>query len=158
MKQIIKAIIAKMPKDGKARVKLIVTIILGIVFILSWINTMGAIKKRFWGDGGQKVNPSVQVVRQSPKVQTNLLQAIENEDDGMEWIRCPFCGKLYIDGEGGVVALSGILWDDKTPKAVINGEIVGLGDNINKYSIVNINRSSVVLNDGVKDIEILLEE
>ncbi len=156
-----KVLIPKMPADKGSRVKLIVTIILSIVFILVWINTIKIIGKRFgWGKKpvAHSNSPRSKIVNQeATKVQEVPIQVIDL-DDGMEWTRCPFCGTLYVGGVSGVVALSGILWDDENPKAVINGEIVGVGGNVNRYSVINISRNSVTLNDGIKDIEISLEE
>ena len=159
MKEMIKAIIDKIPTDNKSRVKLIVTAVLIIVFIFVWANTIKVIQKRRGGGKKQAISSKrLVVVQPSKSAGVPLIEVIYEEDDGMEWIRCPFCGKLYIDGGGGVIALSGILWDVKDSKAVINGEIVGIGDEINKYSVVDIDRNSVVLNNGTKDIEISLEE
>ena len=158
MNEIIKAIIDKIPTDRKSRIKLIITAILIIIFIFSWANTIKVLQKRWGGAKKKEVSSKALGVTQTPKAEEVLVQVIYEEDDDLEWIRCPFCGKLYIDGGGGVVALSGILWDAKDPKAVINGEIVGIGDKINNYSVVDIDRNIVVLNDGSKDIEISLEE
>ena len=159
MNEIIKAIIDKIPRDRKSRIKLIITAILIIIFIFSWANTIKVLQKRWGGAKKKEVSSKLLVATQAPKVEEiPLVQVIYEDDDGLEWIRCPFCGKLYIDGGGGVVVLSGILWDVKDPKAVINGEIVGIGDKVNKYSVIDIDRNIVILNDGSKDIEISLEE
>jgi len=158
MKEIIKTIIDKMAVDNKGRIKLIITAILIIIFILSWTNTIKVIQERRGGGKKPSLSSQTQVTIESSKIkEVPFVQGID-EEDGLEWIRCPFCGMLYIDGEGGIIALSGILWDDKAPKAVINGEIVGIGDKINKYSVVDIDRNTVTLNDGTKDIKVSLGE
>jgi len=146
-----------MPKDSVGRVKLIITIILSLIFIFFWADTFKVIQKRFWGDKKQEAVVNQRVPSQVSKAKQTLLKTID-EDDDLEWVRCPFYGKLYIDGASGIVTLSGILWNDETPKAVINGEIVGLRDKVNKYTVINILKSSVILNDGTKNVEIFLEE
>jgi len=159
MKRILKLIIDKMPADKASRLKLILTVILSAAFIFAWANTIKVIQKRFGGGKAQKVYSPTLAVNSVPKIEKSpLAQRIYDHEDGLEWIRCPFSGKFYIDGGDGIVTLSGILWDDKTPKAVINSQIVGIGDDIDEYSVVDISRSSITLNNGVKDIEILLEE
>ena len=154
---IIKKFISKMPKDSIGRIKLIITIILSLIFIFSWAKTFKVMQKRFWGGKKKEAIPNVQAPRQTSKIAKTLFKTIDENDD-LEWIRCPFYGKRYIDGASGIVTLSGILWNDETPKAVINGEIVGLRDKVNKYTVINILKSSVILNDGTKNVEILLEE
>jgi len=159
MNEIIKGLIDKIPTDRKSRIKLIITAILIVIFIFAWANTIKVLQKRWGGAKKKEVSSKVPVAIQTLKAEEiPPTQVIYEEDDGLEWVRCPFCGKLYIDGGGGVVALSGILWDKKEPKAVINGEIVGIGDKISNYSVVDIDKNIVVLNDGSKDIEISLEE
>lgn len=159
MKELIKAIADKIPEDNKSRVKLAITAVLIIVFILIWANTIKVIQKRRPGAKRPDVSAPVSVVAPAPKAaEVPLVQLIDEEDDGLEWVRCPFCGKLYIDSGGGVVSLSGILWDENDPKAVMNDEIVGVGDKVSKYTVISIDRNTVIISDGAKDIKILLEE
>ncbi len=157
MKEIVKVIIDKLPTDNKSRIKLIATAILTIIFIFTWANTIKVIQKRRGGSKRQEISSKAPVATQILKSKEMLLGRVIEEDDDMEWIRCPFCGKLYID-DGSVVALSGILWDDKAPKAVINGKIIGIGSKVGKYRVINIDRDSVIVNDGSKNIVISLEE
>lgn len=50
--------------------------------------------------------------------------------------------------------LSGIAWDEKSPSAIINDQIVGVGDQIGGSTVVAIRPNSVVLNDGEHDFEL----
>ncbi|MFH1771500.1 MAG: hypothetical protein ABH872_01675 [Candidatus Omnitrophota bacterium] len=54
------------------------------------------------------------------------------------------------------VKLMGIIWD-KEPKAVLNGNLLGIGETINKVTIIDIKEDSVILNDGLKDFELYIE-
>jgi len=157
MKEIIKAIIDKLPPDNKSRIKLIATAILTIIFIFAWANTIKVMQKRRGGGKKQEISSKAPIATRMFKAKEMPLGQVIEEDDDLEWIRCPFCGKLYID-DGSVVVLSGILWDDKSPKAVINGKIKGIGSKVGKYRVVDIDRNSVTVNDGSKNIVISLEE
>lgn len=56
----------------------------------------------------------------------------------------------------GALTINGILWDKKNPLAIINEEIVKVGDKIDGNKVVSIEQDRVILNDGSKDIELLL--
>jgi len=56
----------------------------------------------------------------------------------------------------GVLTINGVLWDKKNPLAIINERIVKIGDKIDGNTVVGIEQDRVILNDGSKDIELLL--
>jgi hypothetical protein len=72
------------------------------------------------------------------------------------WGRNPFAPKIHVEPEVPKFTLNGILWDEKTPKAIINDTIVGIGDKINGRTIIEIREDSVILNDGTVDFELTL--
>lgn len=45
--------------------------------------------------------------------------------------------------------ISGIMWDIRNPGAIINGKIVGVGDVIDGYKIMKINRDSLEVSKGM---------
>ena len=45
--------------------------------------------------------------------------------------------------------LSGILWDSKSPSAIINGRLVGVGDPVGQWKVVEIHKDRVILSDGL---------
>jgi len=53
-------------------------------------------------------------------------------------------------------SLNGVLWDEKTPLAIIDGNTVGIGDDMDGYKIVDIAQDSVLLSDGVDEIRLRL--
>ena len=82
------------------------------------------------------------------------------QDEKLEWSRDPFSGKIYVDKNGTSeidLSLSGILWDEKTPRALIGNEIVKQGSMIGKYMVVRIDKNRVILNDGTKDMELTIK-
>ncbi len=44
--------------------------------------------------------------------------------------------------------LGGILWDPKTPSAVVNGRVVYAGERVGEWTVVEIRRDRVILSDG----------
>ena len=68
-----------------------------------------------------------------------------------EWGRNPFTPAGYGKVERPELTISGVIWDEKTPKAIINNDIVGVGAIIGPYTVIEIRRDSVTLNDGTKD-------
>ena len=47
-----------------------------------------------------------------------------------------------------MLLLSGIVWDEAGPIAIINNEIFGVGDVIEGNTIVEIKKDRVILSDG----------
>lgn len=72
------------------------------------------------------------------------------------WGRSPFLPKESAIESSTVLVLNGIAWDEKTPQAIINDRIVGVGDEISGKRVVAIHPVSVVLNDGFEDFELKL--
>ena len=73
------------------------------------------------------------------------------------WRRSPFV--LSGDGTGySGMALRGIMWNKRNPKAMIGGEIVGRGDKVGSNKVVEIKEDRVILSDGIKDFELKLSQ
>lgn len=70
------------------------------------------------------------------------------------WGRNPFAQK---GSSSAASDLAGILWDDKSPKAIIGGIVVGKGDVVGGNTVVDIQRDRVILNDGARDFEVGLK-
>jgi hypothetical protein len=72
------------------------------------------------------------------------------------WGRNPFSISGAPIRRFGGLTINGILWDKKNPLAIINERIVKIGDKIDGNTVVGIEQDRVILNDGSKDIELLL--
>jgi hypothetical protein len=73
------------------------------------------------------------------------------------WERDPFTG----GSAGGSVSgfdLSGILWDAQSPIAMINGQMVRIGDQVEGYRVVEITQSTVLLSDGGQAVNLSIAE
>jgi len=68
-----------------------------------------------------------------------------------EWGQNPFMLKRAPKA----LNIEGIMWDEKNPKAIINGDIVGIGENIESKTIIDIKPNSVIfVGDDGKEVEL----
>ena len=44
--------------------------------------------------------------------------------------------------------VSGILWDPKTPSAIINNQVVNVGDWLGQWRVLEIQKDKIILSDG----------
>jgi hypothetical protein len=56
------------------------------------------------------------------------------------------------------VKLKGIIWNEFKPIAVINDDLVMIGEDWQGYEVTGIDKSTVTLNDGVKSYKLFIEE
>ncbi len=87
-----------------------------------------------------------------------LYARLEQEIKKMDFKRDPFSQPSSAD-QGGPQALhlSGILWDETNPTAIINDEIVAVGGEINGKRVVEIKRDKVILEADGQTTELGLE-
>ena len=71
-----------------------------------------------------------------------------------QWGRNPF----MLGYDAKALVIEGIVWDELNPEAVINGNIVGVGDRIGSNIIMIIRPNSVVIRNRGEDIELQLGE
>ncbi len=75
-----------------------------------------------------------------------LYTRLEQEIKKMDFKRDPFSRQSLSDlEESQDLHLSGILWDEVNPTAIINDEIVAVGGEINGKKIVEIRKDKVIL-------------
>ena len=67
-----------------------------------------------------------------------------------DWGRNPF----LLGAQPVEMVLQGIIWDPVTPQALINDQIVGVGDWVQKMQVIDIQNQKVILSDGTKTIEL----
>lgn len=73
--------------------------------------------------------------------------------EGAAWDRDPFAIETSLrESEWSIsdLTLEGVMWDEKEPYAVINGEVVKKGDKLGKTTVVQIQKDSVIVSDGTK--------
>ncbi|MEI8176639.1 MAG: hypothetical protein WCG78_07225 [Candidatus Omnitrophota bacterium] len=73
----------------------------------------------------------------------------------MAWKRDPFI--VGGGGEGNIeLVLNGIVWDEKSPYAIINNAMVRSGDEVGGSKVVEIHKDKVVMNDGTNNFDLNL--
>lgn len=71
----------------------------------------------------------------------------------LSWVRDPF-SKGVAEGQVGGLALSGILWDAQAPMAIVNGQTVHVGDEVEGYRITQITPKCVIVTDGAETFQL----
>lgn len=82
-----------------------------------------------------------------------MMAAPEPESwDKLRWGRDPFLPETSKTQEHGTedLALSGIMPDKQNPCAIINDEVVKLGDKVDGMTVIEINENNVVLDENGK--------
>ena len=69
------------------------------------------------------------------------------------WRRDPFTRGAAM-GELSGLQLSGILWDSNEPIAIINGQMVRVGEKLEGYRVVEIAKDRVSVTDGTQTFQI----
>jgi len=136
--------------------------ILVIVLILALGNLSKTTRKRNLKNVLPKaVNLAVVSSSQINKTDSRSLYAVlEQQSKSIELKRDPFTAapitseKVLQSG----VDLTGILWDQDKPLAIIDGEIVKKGARVGNKTIIDIKRDRVIFSDGVILSELKLEQ
>lgn len=146
----------------KKRIELIVTSVLVLIFIAAWANSFKVLKQKLRAKARAPAAPAALPLSPAavplPQEQVQGNSAAREKDDGV-WVRDPFSGKTYSRlGDGGYVPLelSGILWDPKTPTALIDGQVVKEGDTVGTFRVIRIEKEAVILSDGTKEVDLRL--
>jgi hypothetical protein len=82
-------------------------------------------------------------------------QAQRNYSASLPWSRDPF-GRGSAEGALNGFTLSGILWDSTQPIAIINGQPLRIGEEVDGYRIVEIAQDRVSLTDGTQTHQLLI--
>lgn len=152
--------------NKKDIIKLIITGILSLVFILLVINSMSAVKNARELKKKALCAPELTLIQgkenNQDKKQAGKFTYKKLEEKSMSLMptRDPFSDlpvTIINKSSPNTLSLSGILWDTQNPLALINGMTVKVGDKVRNYIITNIEQDKVVLNDGTKDFELKIE-
>ena len=108
--------------------------------------------KRGFSDKSASSGNDTQAPRQ--KVNAWTFAKLKEEVKKVELKRDPFSAAPIEIYQGP--QLQGVLWDQNHPTAIINGQIVAVGDKMNGNRVVDIKRDRVILNNGVDNLELIL--
>lgn len=139
--------------------KVIALIVLGIGAVVSLIYGVTAPPKRSGRvdtKPGPAPHPADNQAAYEPaeKIIPTKRRAKHTEFDS--WSENPFIPKKAKIAEK--LALGGIMWSEKDPKAVIGSEMVSRGDVVGGYKVVEIKKDRVILKDGAEEIILKLQE
>jgi len=141
----------------KKKIQLSITGVLIIVMILAWVSSIKTVKER----SKPKATLALAVTKPFIGSSKQLLASKDKKsstESKLKWYRCPFSGELYGGSDARVaLRLSGILWDDVSPKAIINNRIVGIGETVAKHKVIEIKKDRVTLSIGAERIEFKLK-
>ena len=76
-----------------------------------------------------------------------LRQAQREHAAALAWGRDPFTGGS-VGSEVSGFDLSGILWDPSQPIAIVNGQMLRVGDELEGYRVTAITQDTVSISDG----------
>lgn len=135
--------------------KIIILIILGIVAVISLFYGMFAPSKARRNIILKQTSTPRELTLIVEKGTARLIRNAKKTVYS-SWPRDPFSvSPAPIKGYGGLI-LNGIMWDKEKPAAIINDNIVKIGDKISGNAVVDIKQDRVILSDGIKDFELKL--
>lgn len=133
--------------------KVIIAIVLCIGAVISLIYGIAAGPKatRRRASISEAISPDTTVSPARGIISANRRAA---KTEFVSWDRNPFTQKKVTGPKE--LTLSGVIWDEKEPKALINNAVVGIGDEIEGHTVIDIKQDSVILNDGTEDFVLKL--
>lgn len=138
----------------KNTVEIVITSILAIILIIAVVNIFKT-KKKISSKRIAKVVATEEAQPQKKIVTTKkTFKALEDRAKDLKWERDPFVYKPRSIKLTEGFRLEGIVWDEEDPKAVINGNILSIGDKIDGKEIVDIRKDGVTLDDGKNILEL----
>ena len=138
-----------MDKQKKMQIALPILFIV-MAFVWGPVITGGGSKRK----NESKVNPSgISTSLQGSSADLVVL-ARSNErkqarTSHVDWGRNPF----MLSESPKASILEGIMWDAQDPKAIINGNIIGVGDRVGSGEVVDIQQNSVTIRNGTIEKE-----
>lgn len=150
---------------NKNKRDLIIAAVLVLLFMLSFLKNV--VKRGPAASRAASVAAQAQPAVDTQAVMSSLEQMRQNEKIfseqeafwEKEWGRDPFFPSGSDASAGVGLVLSGIVWDEKMPVAMINEKVLKTGDMIEGYRLVSIHQSSVtVASPSGKESEVRLFE
>lgn len=135
--------------------KVIILIILGIGALISLIYGITVGPKTRKASPRLESAPTTEAISVARRIVPTERKAAKT--DFIAWGRNPFVQKESPGAKVSKLVLGGIMWNVENPKAMINNEIVGIGDKVGGNTVVDIKKNSVTVNDGTEDFVLRLE-
>lgn len=141
----------------KNTLEITITIVLVIVLIFALGNVFKNRKKGIVKAKPIKIATPAEEKTSAAAGSMKSWKELEKFAENLKCARDPFTyAPTYSAGGSGDLKLDGILYDKESPKAMINGIILGVGERIDNYTVSAITPDSVLLTDGANEIELKL--
>lgn len=135
--------------------KLIILAVLGVLAIFSLIYGIVASPKT--RRSPQTTESDIQTAGKVSLTEKPILtQRVAKKTNYASWGRNPFTLQKTSSKAFKGLILEGIMWDKEKPLAIINGQIVKIGDKVSQNTVVDIKQDKVILDDGTKEFELKL--
>ena len=105
--------------------------------------------------GGAPAPQAVAVVVHPTIPPDEIWDKLEKETLNMEVDRDPFSVYSPVKIQG--VELSGIFWDEAEPRVILDGLLLKKGEKIGKFTVREIKKDRVIIDDGVNQKELTIE-
>ena len=135
-------------------------ILIGLLAVCGLIYGRGLVRRPSSGATASSARPSAEPASaqpalvnaegpsaEEPSVREGIRQDQRRRAASLGWSRDPFVLGAGAGDMSGLL-LSGILWDAQAPMAVINGQPVRPGEELDGYRVVSITEHQVVVTDG----------
>ena len=142
----------------KNTIEIIITSILVVVLLFAVSNILNRGKK---SSAKKESTGVITAEKKQPEIEVTSAKTafkdLEDRAKELKWDRDPFTHNLT---HSAVVTeelrLEGIVWDNQSPKAMINDKIIGVGEKVGNYTVLEITPGSVTLTNGVKEAKLEL--
>ncbi len=138
--------------------------VLGLVLVLVWARALTSRPHR----AGSRTPEAAGTLARPPAVLPAPAPAGPVPEVPPGWEESPFLSGRNAPSEDGGTAgspsgerpyqLKGILWDPQRPSAIINNQVVGVGDRLHGWQVMEIQKDRVILSDGATTRELTVSE
>lgn len=122
---------------------------------LSFIFFLGCQKQESVETSASRVQEKIEIKQKDTVEETG---ALLKELSGKNPFRPDHSFRGTVAGQPQSEALKGIVWDQKRPYAILGGSVVIEGDEINGKKVLRIERNAVVLDDGIRQEVLKLQD
>lgn len=133
--------------------------VLGVLVVVVWARALSTPGNRSGrGTRGPAVAGPATPPQRLPQAAVPAAAPSAAELSSAEWKENPFLAERQpdrpaptVDNPEGMI-LNGILWDPESPTAVVDNQVVGPGESVGSWRVVEIQRDRVILSDGASTL------
>lgn len=140
-----------MPTQRQKVILGVLVVVMAVVYLRAWRRSTPAVTapEAAPAPTAEAAPPTAQVHRRDVSAE-RVVQRRRAEE--LAWGRDPFL-RGGTEGASGLV-LSGILWDAQAPVAILNGQMLHIGEELDGLRITHIATDSVTVTDGAETFQL----